>query len=293
MSDAGNVAPERIAECFAYCLTQLRDLDRDRYLACLLAPEAARGPLATLYLFNAEIARLRELVTEPIAGEMRIQWWRDVVTAHSEDGPAGNPLAEALTHVIAAHKLPVSTFAAYLDARTFDLYDDPMPDRQTFEGYAGETASALIQLSFLILAPETASRSAHAAGHAGVAQAVAGTLQMMPIHSARGQVYVPGDLLAACGLDRDLLFGDPPQEGLQRLVAALVAYGREHLDEVRNASVRPTGDAFAALLPVALAEPIFRQAERRRGIDPRHEAPSIAQWKRQLILLKARVTGRI
>ena len=42
-------------------------------------------------------------------------------------------------------------FDDYLEARIFDLYDDPMPGRAELEGYCGETASALIQLAALIL----------------------------------------------------------------------------------------------------------------------------------------------
>ena len=44
-------------------------------------------------------------------------------------------------------------FDDYLEARIFDLYDDPMPGRAELEGYCGETASALIQLAALVLDP--------------------------------------------------------------------------------------------------------------------------------------------
>jgi phytoene/squalene synthetase len=65
-------------------------------------------------------------------------------------------------------------FADMIDARIFDLYDDPIETRVSLEGYAGETASALIQLASLVLSPDEAPQSAEAAGHAGVAQAIAG-----------------------------------------------------------------------------------------------------------------------
>src|SRR5690606_4077190 len=88
-------------------------------------------------------------------------------------------------------------------ARLFDLYDDPMESRSMFEGYAGETASALIQLACLVLDQEEAPSVAERAGHAGVAQSVAGALLLMRKHSARGQLYLPLEILTATGLDRE------------------------------------------------------------------------------------------
>ena len=32
-----------------------------------------------LYAFNLEIARVREVAREPLAGEIRLQWWSDVL----------------------------------------------------------------------------------------------------------------------------------------------------------------------------------------------------------------------
>ena len=54
----------------------LREGDRDRYLCALLSPEVHRGSIAALYAFNLEIARIRELVSEPALGEipLRNRW---------------------------------------------------------------------------------------------------------------------------------------------------------------------------------------------------------------------------
>lgn len=181
----------------------LRDSDRDRYLACLLSPEEKRGALAALYAFNAELARIRDLVHEPLPGEVRLQYWHDLLEGSAHGSTAANPVAAALLIAIETHRLPRKTLIDMIEARTFDLYDDPMETRLSLEGYAGETASALIQLASLVLSPEEAARSADAAGHAGVAQAVAGLLLLMPLHRRRGQIYIPLQILSATGLDRD------------------------------------------------------------------------------------------
>src|SRR5690606_8354919 len=125
------------------------------------------GALFALYAFNVEAASIRDRIKEPMAGEIRLQWWRDALA----NGGAGNPVADALVEAMDTYRLPPQAFIDYLDARIFDLYDDPMPSRTDLEGYCGETASALIQLSNLILDAEAAAGAAAMAGHAGCAQA--------------------------------------------------------------------------------------------------------------------------
>lgn len=264
---------------FDYCLTTLRDLDRDRYLAALLMPDAVRRDMAALYLFNAEIARVRDLVREPLPGEIRLQWWRDLFAAE-KPGEAG-PLAAALFDVIERHNLPRATLSAMCDARIFDLYDDPIASRNDFEGYAGETASALIQLGLLIAAPQAAQGHAEAAGHAGVAQSVAGALLLMPRHMARGQVYLPLDMLAAAGLNRESFLAREDKPRLDAAIEMFARYGLDHLDKA--AHQLPKGaEAFAPFLPVALARPVLHRALKAKSAVATQEiaaSPLARQWR--------------
>ncbi len=119
----------------------VRAADQDRYVSALYAPADRRDALFSLYAFNAEIAGVRDRIHEPLPGEVRLQWWRDVIAAEGE--VTGNPLADALKATISAHRLPKPAFDNMLEARIFDLYDDPMPSRTDLEGYCGETAAAL------------------------------------------------------------------------------------------------------------------------------------------------------
>ena len=56
-----------------------RAADPDRYLCALFADAPRRGALFALILFNAEIARVREVVSEPMLGQIRLQWWREAI----------------------------------------------------------------------------------------------------------------------------------------------------------------------------------------------------------------------
>ena len=75
----------------------------------------------------------------------------------------------------------------------------------------------------------------------GVALAVAGAMLLMPIHRARGQVYVPGDILAATGLDREAFLSGSEPAATGRAVEAFGDLGREHLARARSALAGSAG----------------------------------------------------
>ncbi|MDK4713918.1 phytoene/squalene synthase family protein [Rhizobium sp. CNPSo 4039] len=273
------------------CLATLRDTDRDRYLACLLAPEDKRPALAALYAFNAELARVRDLVHEPLPGEVRMQYWRDLLEGQSHGSSEANPLASELLTAIEQYRLPRQTLMDMIDARIFDLYDDPMESRSSLEGYAGETASALIQLASLVLSADEAKRSADAAGHAGVAQAIAGLLLLMPLHRHRGQLYLPLEILAATGLDRDGFLAGEDKPRISAAIEAFAGLGREHLAKARAAGAIPRA-VFPALLPVTLAEPVLQKAQ-KLGAGIFDHPLVLPQWRRQLRMAIASITKKI
>lgn len=272
------------------CLSTLRETDRDRYLACLLSPSDKQPALAALYAFNAELARVRDLVREPLPGEIRLQYWRDLLSGKGHGETSANPLAAGLIAAVETYHLPIQPLLDMIDARTADLYDDPVGPRSALEGYAGETASALIQLASLVLDADAAAAMAETAGHAGVAQAIAGLLALMPQHRARGQLYIPDEILAATGLDRDSFLAAKDRLRINGAIEAFAGLGLDHLAKARATGKVPAS-LNAAYLPVALAEPVLRDA-RKRGADCLESPLRRPQWRRQLTLLRASLTGR-
>ena len=81
-----------------------RAFERDRYLAALLAPRTLRDDLIAIAAFAGEIGRIPTMVSEPMIGRIRLQWWRDVIDAG--DRATGNPVADALNTSTARHTLP-------------------------------------------------------------------------------------------------------------------------------------------------------------------------------------------
>jgi 15-cis-phytoene synthase len=267
------------------CLVALRETDRDRYLACLLSPPEKQAGLAALYAFSAELARVRELVREPMPGEIRLQYWRDFLSGEGHGDTQANPLAVGLINAIEHYHLPRKPLLDMIDARVGDLYDDPIGPRSALEGYAGETASALIQLASLILDDKAAVSCSDIAGHAGVAQAIAGLLMLMPQHSARGQLYIPDEILTATGLTRQTFLEGQDTDRLHGAIEAFAGLGMDHLARAQSMGKVPTS-VFSAYLPVALARPILVAARKNpaRVLANQLRRP---QWQRQITMLKA------
>lgn len=274
-------------EAYDSCLATLRTTDIDRYLACLLMPEDKRGAVAALYAFNAELARIRDIIHEPLPGEIRLQWWRDLLEGTGEGDSLANPLAAGLMHAIGEFRLPRAPLTAMTEARIFDLYDDPMDTTAMFEGYAGETASALIQLTAMILDAGHAQKASDAAGHAGIAQLVAGCLLLLPLHVRRGQVYIPGDILAATGLNTTAFLKGEDKSRIKAALSAFIGFGRDHLRKARTAAKdNVTKEASAAFLTVALAEPVFDRAD-KAGADVLTGSIQPSQLRRQWRMWRA------
>ena len=103
-------------DSYAHCEALVCAADKDRYLASLFAPADKRRHLYALYAFNVEIARVREVIRTPMAGEIRLQWWRDALNSAaravhaSVEGSSlrgdvwANPVADALLTTIALIK---------------------------------------------------------------------------------------------------------------------------------------------------------------------------------------------
>jgi phytoene synthase len=271
----------------------LRASDRDRYLSTLYAPAEKREDLFALYAFNAEVAAIRDRIREPLPGEIRLQWWRDVLAAPEGAGD-GHPVAAALVRAIDANGLPRAAFDNYLDARIFDLYDDPMPSRGDLEGYCGETASAIIQLAALILDRNSAPDHAELAGHAGCAQAIAGLLRLLPLHRARGQCYVPRDVLSAAGTSPEEFIAGDAHEAAGRAVEAMIALATHHMSAFRKGARLLPQSLRPAFLPVALVRAYLGKLSREPARALRVPA-DISEVRRHWIMFRAatRAWGRV
>jgi phytoene synthase len=230
-----------------FCLEILKVNARDFYLADLLLPQSCRAAITAIHAFHVEISNIALSVGEPIAAQMRMQWWVDVVSGQRPQEAAGHLVARSLLQLMQRHNLPPEPFIAKLDAHVFDLYHDPMGDRTMFEGYCGETRSCLFQWAGLLADIEPGFDLSNASGHSGVATGTVHVLENMAHRHNQGKVHVPEDLLAAAGMTGDQFLASPGKQH-KIVVLGLVDLAREHTKNALES---------IAVLPVT-GQPVFK-----------------------------------
>ena len=269
---------------------QVRRLDHDRYLTCLFAPPQRRPALFALYAFNIEVAKTREVVSQPLLGQIRLQWWRDAIGEIYEGRPRRHEVLDALAPAVWAHDLGRAHFDTIIDARERDLDDEPPATLADLERYASETAGPLLRLHLEVLGvrAEAAHRAATAVG---TAWALVGLMRAVPFHARQKRLYLPQDILAAEGVDRGALFEMTPHDALRRAVARVAGVAAGHLAEARSLRRAVPRAAVPALLTARLADGYLRRL-RRAGHDvfsaPVQEPPPL----RQLGLAFGAILGR-
>lgn len=269
---------------YDYCAALLAEGDRDRWLASLFIPEAKRKHVQALYAFSLEMARIRDVISEPRLGEIRLQWWREVLEGERAGEGAQNPVSAALLETMTACRLPAAPLVNLIEARRFDLYADPMPSLNDLEGYCGETCSVLFRLAAMIIGDPAsdpdAAAIADAAGHAGVAYALTGILRALPWHARRGQCFLPGDVLARHGALPEAAAAGLASPALLAALAELRARAREHLALADAAIARIPGNIRPAFVPLAVT-PLYLRAMEKRGYQPFESLIEPPQWRRQ------------
>jgi phytoene synthase len=270
-------------DAFAYCAELVRTADRDRFLSALFAPAEHRGALHALYAFNVEVARVREVAREPLPGEIRLQWWSEVVNGERADEAAANPVASALLTVIDRYRLASAKLTALIDARCFDLYDDPMARLTDLKAYASKTSSALLALAAPILAGGEGEVVEPVANPAGIAYAIAGLIRAFPLHAARRQLYVPLELLERHGVEPQDIFAGRSSKNLHAVFADLQDVARGHLLAAHQRIATLPEAVLPAFLPIALVRPAL---DRLARCDP-FALAELSPWRRQWLIWRA------
>ena len=244
-------------DAYRHCEALVREADRDRFIASLFAPADRRPHLYALYAFDLELLRIGHVVHEALAGEIRLQWWRDALARRVPDQAAANPVAAALTDTIAQCALPTEPIDQLIDARALDLYDDPLSTLDQLEGYGRQTASTIFALAAHILDRE--ARVAEVADPAGVAAVLTAAWQ------------------------------DPGHRELSSIAPAdIAARGRAAIEQARRNWPAVPPAARPAFLSLAVTSALLRRA----GQNPDRLQPTgLAPWRRQWLIWRAARRG--
>ena len=272
------MSADALAEAYVHCGQIARANERDLWLAALFTPERLRPHLHALAAFAHETGGIAARVREPVAGELRLAWWREALAGARPAEAAGAPIAAALIDTVTKFALPVSAFEGLLQALTFDVYDDAMESLEALEAYGIATAGALTALRAQVLAEGREPGAQSASDAAGVGLALARAVLDFAA-GRRRPLLAPRALLERCGVslaDARVGGGDGVRAALTELADA--AEARFNETEARLAAL-PVALA-PAFAPLATARLDLKRWRRARAAP---FAPA-ARWRRQWAL---------
>jgi phytoene synthase len=245
----------------------VRRHDRDRYQTALFAPAARREALFALYAFNYEIARVRESVTQPMLGQIRLQWWRENIAAAFEGGPVRQHVVVApLIGAIRELALTRAHFDRLIDARETDLGDQPPPNLAALREYAEASSGRLVRLALEMLGVQDPC-ACEAGLHVGIAYSLAGLLRAMPFHARAGRQFIPADIAGRSGLSEQDYRALRSTPALRSVTAELAAAASGHLGAARAHRAKIPRSALPALLPAVVAQRSLLRLK-RAAYDP-------------------------
>ncbi|MBI5263165.1 MAG: squalene/phytoene synthase family protein [Bradyrhizobium sp.] len=251
-------AGEVPADAAAFCAELVRSHDFVRYTATLFVPAPERRALLALYAFNVEILRVRDQVTQPLPGEIRLQWWTDMLAGHGHGGVEGNPVAAELLRAIRDFGLPLAPLSRLIEEHQFDLYNDPMPTMAALEGYITETFSALFGLAAGIAGPPSEAGD-HLARHAGLAQGMVQVIANLPRDASRRQLLVPQQLLELHGSGMEEVFAGRQTPRLRAALDQLLGEAQQHLKTAFSLLAGVPPETRKVFLPLAMVHRDLRR----------------------------------
>ena len=161
----------------------VRRNDPDRFFTALLARADKRDVLLTLYTFNHELARGREVTHEPMIALMRLQFWREVVQGAGKQHPVAEPLHAALE----SGSLEAGDLLRMIDAREAEA-DHRIPSLQAWDEYLLGSAGTLAVAAARALGAQAPER----VRPLGAAYGAAGVLRSGPVSCGAGPFAAAG-----------------------------------------------------------------------------------------------------
>lgn len=237
----------------------------DRYLAATLAPAELRYDLIALAAFAAEISRVPDLVREPLAGEIRLQWWRDALIGGSGDAAAGHPVAVAMRAAIARFALPTEIVERVIDAQADALHGERPIDERAMCKRLAASEGGVFRLAARICAGDVADYDssnreddARTADLAGLAYGLSrGLLRARTYDAAR--LLIPHSLLPDS--ERDAVVDARVDAAVDTVSSMARSAHADVAVRMRQMSRRRR----LAFLPLAMVRPNLRALQRELG----------------------------
>ncbi|KAG9036994.1 hypothetical protein FRB95_007289 [Tulasnella sp. JGI-2019a] len=236
---------------FTFCRNQVRKHDYDSFLLHYFYPRRTHDAYFALKAFNVELAMVRDVVSKPIIGQMRMQFWRDAVKSIQEDRPPHHPIAEALYRASKDSNIPAYHLKRIIDARDRDLFAPTYMSIDNVTDYAEATSSTMLYSLLSILNLSKSDTFSHAASHIGVASSFVTLLRGLPFHASKRRMIIPADLSSKNGVqEEDVFRSGGSAEGIADAVYDFATVANDHLITARE--MFKDGGVPEAAMPIFL-----------------------------------------
>ncbi len=231
---------ERSPPSLSACGAIARRHDPDRFLGALFAPPEKREALFTLIAFNHELARAREVASNPILALMRMTWWREAVEQAAQGAaPRQHEVAAPLHAAIQAGELDAPSLIAMAEAREMEAEEEGIASVAALHAYLRGTAGGFAVAAGRLLGAPPAVLPA--LQQAGMLYGLAGLLRAVPALAAQGRCLLPRELVTP-----EAVIADPA------CAAPVIARLAAEAPAAPSLAGLPR-EAMAAALPLVLA----------------------------------------
>lgn len=268
----------------SYAAKESRQYDHDRWLTALFAPSHLRENLFSLIAFNTEISRIRETVSEPMIGDIRLQWWREAIESLGKGKPRAHPVIDALSKVQTQFPLNFSLMQEMIDARSKDLDAAPIEDDAGLIAYADGTGGGMQRLMLSIVAPDYTPLDDEAALQAGRCFALVGIIRAIPFHAQNDLLLLPQSRLVALGLTADTVFKVENRKAFLKIVEDIAEIATRELSKARQAARRASSKAKTTHHLNALTA-LYLKKLKGANFDPGHPDIKVGSPRKILALV--------
>lgn len=307
--DAAHITDPALRAAFDQCRRLNAQHGKTYFLATRLLPASRRPAVHALYGF----ARLADDIVDdldtaaaPADRARRLQALSLDLRAAMNGGPGRHPVVTAVAHTARHYRIPHQHFDDFLTSMRSDLTVTDYATLEDLRAYMHGSA-AVIGLQMLPVLGHTTPRDA-AAPHAaalGEAFQLTNFLRDVGEDLDRDRVYLPADLLASEGVDRELLVwsrrtgrDDPRVIRALRSAAALTRRfyaaarpGLDMLEPVSRPCVRTAFVLYGEILD-AVARDGYASVHRRSAVPVRRRAAVAASGLAKIAVSRLRTPGR-
>ncbi|XP_064466482.1 NADH dehydrogenase (ubiquinone) complex I, assembly factor 6-like [Ornithodoros turicata] len=214
-----------------YCMDILKKYDYENFLCCLLLPKDIRRSAISIRAFNVELSQIRDLVSKPEIGRMRIQFWRDALENIYNESPPQQPVAMELALAVQSKRLSKHWLNRMIDSREDLITDRPHTTLQNAEDYAERSISSTL---YLILQASGIQdvQCDHVASHVGRLQGLTNLIRGVPFNASRGRVYLPIETMAKHKVSQEAVAqgkGD-----VKEVIYEIASAAHQHLETARS-----------------------------------------------------------